>query len=225
MKYAERVEFSNIQQYEVGDEQIENLVLKAVRAGGNTVVVGPSAVPVVNSLLNQEDQIKVDCALSYPSGAYFTSQKVEEVKDMLNEPLHIDEFYIVMQVGMYLSGHKDEMREELKALVEAADGIPVKIVTEISVFDHSQMKEICDAAAEAGVSAMVVSADFRPYDIPEPTIEQVREFVKLAAGRFEVIGAGNVTEPKRFLDMLEAGVTRVNTPVGFEILTKLNMEA
>ena len=87
------------------------------------------------------------------------------------------------------------------------------------------MKEICDAAAEAGVSAMVVSADFRPYDIPEPTIEQVREFVELAAGRFEVIGAGNVTEPKRFLDMLEAGVARVNTPVGFEILTKLNMEA
>ena len=214
MKYADKVEFSNIQLYEVGDLQIENLVLKAIRTGGRTVVVGPSAVPVVNRLLKPEDGIKVDCAF----------QKVQEIEDMLEEEMQIDEFYVVMQVGSYLSGHSEEMREELKAIVKTAAGVPVKIVTEISAFDGRQMKEVCDAAADAGVEGVVISADFKPYDIPEPTIEQVREFVQAAAGRFKVIGAGNVTEAKRFLAMLEAGADSVNTPCGYEILTELNKE-
>ncbi|MCD8058801.1 MAG: hypothetical protein LUF88_10335 [Bacteroides fragilis] len=221
MKYAEKMEFSNIQLYEVGDQQIENMVLKATRVGAGVVVVGPSGVPVVNQMLKKEDGIKVDCALSYPSGAYLIEQKVQEIKDMQEEAWHIDEYYVVMQVGTYLSGHIDVMREEMKAIVDAAGKTPVKIVTEISVFTEDQMREVCDAGAEAGVKGMVISADFKPYDIPEPNLEQIRTFVKAANGRFEVIGAGNVTDAQRFIGMLDAGVDRVNTTVGYEILKEL----
>lgn len=224
MKYADKMEFSNIQLYEVSDMQIENLVLKAIRAKAGVVVVGPSAVPVVERMLKPEDGILIDCALSYPSGAYLTEQKIQEIEDVLEELPQINEFYIVMQVGTYLSGHKDVMQEELVSLVKSAKNVPVKIVTEISAFSKEQMKEVCDAAAEAGVKGVVISADFAPYDIPEPTIEQVKDFVETAAGRFEVIGAGKVMDAKRFLAMLEAGVTRVNTPVAYEILMELNKE-
>lgn len=224
MKYADKMEFSNIQLYQVSDMHIENLVLKAVRTGAGVVVVGPSAVPVVERMLKEEDGILVDCALSYPSGAYLTEQKVQEIEDVLEELPGIDEFYIVMQVGTYLSGHRDIMQEELISLVKSAKGIPVKIVTEISALDKEQMKEICDAAAVAGVKGVVISADFAPYEIPEPTIEQVKDFVEAAEGRFEVIGAGKVMDAQRFLAMLEAGVTRVNTPAAYEILVELNKE-
>ncbi|MEH2958792.1 hypothetical protein [Candidatus Merdisoma sp. JLR.KK006] len=222
MKYADKMEFSNIQLYEVSDMQIENLVLKAARTGAGVVVVGPSGVPVVSRVLTAEDRILVDCALSYPSGAYLTEQKVQEIEDVLEELPQINELYIVMQVGTYLSGHKDIMKEELVSLVKSAKGVPVKIVTEISAFSKEQMKEVCDAAATAGAKGIVISADFAPYDIPEPDIEQVKEFVEAAAGRFEVIGAGGVTDAKRFLAMLDAGVTRVNTPAAYEILMELN---
>ncbi len=222
MKYADKIEYSNIQLYEAGDVQIENLVLKAARAGMGTIVVGPSALPLVNRMIKPEDHIKIDCALSYPSGAYLTFQKVQEIEDMLEAPEHVDEFYVVMQVGSYLSGYTDEMKEELKALVKAAKEIPVKIVTEISVFSREQMQELCDAAAESGAAGVVISADFLPYEVPEPSIRQVKEFVEAAAGRFQVIGAGNVKEPGRFLQMLEAGADTVNTPYGYEILMELN---
>ena len=111
MKYADKIEYSNIQLYETGDVQIENLVLKAARAGMGTIVVGPSALPLVNRMIKPEDHIKIDCALSYPSGAYLTFQKVQEIEDMLEAPEHVDEFYVVMQVGYYLSGYTDEMKE------------------------------------------------------------------------------------------------------------------
>ena len=84
------------------------------------------------------------------------------------------------------------------------------------------MQELCDAAAESGAAGVVISADFLPYEVPEPSIRQVKEFVEAAAGRFQVIGAGNVKEPGRFLQMLEAGADTVNTPYGYEILMELN---
>ena len=44
MKYADKIELSNIQVYEVGDVQIENLVLKALAAGIKEIVVGPVCI-------------------------------------------------------------------------------------------------------------------------------------------------------------------------------------
>ena len=38
------------------------------------------------------------------------------------------------RLGAILSGHKKETQEEMKALVQAAKGIPVKLITEIGVF-------------------------------------------------------------------------------------------
>ena len=77
-------------------------------------------------------------------------------------------------------------------------------------------------AHTTGAQGVVISADFKPYDIQEPSIEQVKKFVEIVGNRIDVIGAGNVTQKERFLDMLDAGVTRVNTTNGFEILKELN---
>lgn len=222
MKYADKIELSNIQVYEVGDVQIENLVLKALAAGIKEIVVGPCALDLVEKMLEDHDNITINCAVSYPSGAYLLEQKIQEIQDLIDEQKRIDAFYVVMSEGQYLSGHVAEMKEELTEIVHASNNIPVKIVTEISVLDETQMEEVAEAIITAGAQGVVISADFKPYDIQEPSIEQVKKFVEIVGNRIEVIGAGNVTQKERFLDMLDAGVTRVNTTNGFEILKELN---
>lgn len=222
MKYADKIELSNIQVYEVGDVQIENLVLKALAAGIKEIVVGPCALDLVEKMLKDHDNITINCAVSYPSGAYLLEQKIQEIQDLIDEQKRIDAFYVVMSEGQYLSGHVAEMKEELTEIVHASNNIPVKIVTEISVLDETQMEEIAEAIITAGAQGVVISADFKPYDIQEPSIEQVKKFVEIVGNRIDVIGAGNVTQKERFLDMLDAGVTRVNTTNGFEILKELN---
>lgn len=222
MKYADKIELSNIQVYEVGDVQIENLVLKALAAGIKEIVVGPCALDLVEKMLEDHDNININCAVSYPSGAYLLEQKIQEIQDLIDEQKRIDAFYVVMSEGQYLSGHVAEMKEELTEIVHASNNIPVKIVTEISVLDETQMEEVAEAIITAGAQGVVISADFKPYDIQEPSIEQVKKFVEIVGNRIDVIGAGNVTQKERFLDMLDAGVTRVNTTNGFEILKELN---
>ena len=132
MKYADTIELSNIQVYEVGDVQIENLVLKALAAGIKEIVVGPCALDLVEKMLEDHDNITINCAVSYPSGAYLLEQKIQEIQDLIDEQKRIDAFYVVMSEGQYLSGHVAEMKEELTEIVHASNNIPVKIVTEDS---------------------------------------------------------------------------------------------
>lgn len=90
MKYADKIELSNIQVYEVGDVQIENLVLKALAAGIKEIVVGPCALDLVEKMLEDHDNITINCAVSYPSGAYLLEQKIQEIQDLIDEQKRIE---------------------------------------------------------------------------------------------------------------------------------------
>lgn len=98
--------------------------MKALQCGIGNIVIGSSALDLVSDMLEKEnnDDIKINIAVSYPSGAYLTEAKVQEIEDLLEIGKKIDGFYAVMQVGSYLSGHKKETQEEMKALVQAAKG-------------------------------------------------------------------------------------------------------
>jgi deoxyribose-phosphate aldolase len=224
MKYADKMEYSNIQLYEVGDMQCENLALKAMKAGIKTIVVTPSSLPAVNRILGKNSDVKVDVAIAYPSGAYFSYQKVQEIEGLLRDKEHFDEIYVVMQVGKYLSGHPDVMKEEISAVAAAArnGNIPVKLVTEAALLSDEQMKEICDTAAENKLKAIVASTGFLPYDVPLPDTDDNSRLVKTAGGRLEVIACGNITKPDEFLAMLDAGADKVCTTMAYEILMELN---
>ena len=50
----------------------------------------------------------------------------------------------------------------MKALVQAAKGIPVKLITEIGVLNKEQINEVCEMAIEAGITSLVTSAGIKP---------------------------------------------------------------
>ena len=189
MNIVDRLEYSNIQEYRIGDTECENLVLKALQCGIGNIVIGSSALDLVSDMLEKEnnDDIKINIAVSYPSGAYLTEAKVQEIEDLLEIGKKIDGFYAVMQVGSYLSGHKKETQEEMKALVKAAKGIPVKLITEIGVLNKEQINEVCEMAIEAGITSLVTSAGFMPYEVPFAGKEAYETIVSASKGKLEIL--------------------------------------
>ena len=97
MNIVDRLEYSNIQEYRIGDTECENLVLKALQCGIGNIVIGSSALDLVSDMLEKEnnDDIKINIAVSYPSGAYLTEAKVQEIEDLLEIGKKIDGFYAV----------------------------------------------------------------------------------------------------------------------------------
>lgn len=218
MGLEKQLEYSNISEYRIGDVECENLVLKALKYKVGTIVVGSSALKLVSDMLKDENGPEVCVAVSYPSGAYIKEAKVQEIEGLLELGYKIDGFYVVMQVGAYLSGKKEEAFQEMKALVEAAKGIPIKLITELGVLSHEQMQEICRMAVEAGISAIVTSAGFLPYGVPQANKEDYHYLVKMADGKLEIIAHGNIQTREEAEELLALGVDKVCTTKAYEML-------
>ena len=208
MNIVDRLEYSNIQEYRIGDTECENLVLKALQCGIGNIVIGSSALDLVSDMLEKEnnDDIKINIAVSYPSGAYLTEAKVQEIEDLLEIGKKIDGFYAVMQVGSYLSGHKKETQEEMKALVQAAKGIPVKLITEIGVLNKEQINEVCEMAIEAGITSLVTSAGFMPYEVPFAGKEAYETIVSASKGKLEIIANENIQTKEQVEELFKLGI-------------------
>ena len=205
MNIVDRLEYSNIQEYRIGDTECENLVLKALQCGIGNIVIGSSALDLVSDMLEKEnnDDIKINIAVSYPSGAYLTEAKVQEIEDLLEIGKKIDGFYAVMQVGSYLSGHKKETQEEMKALVQAAKGIPVKLITEIGVLNKEQINEVCEMAI-----------------VPFAGKEAYETIVSASKGKLEIIANENIQTKEQVEELFKLGIHKVCTTKAYEILKK-----
>ena len=217
-------DYSNIQAYRVSDKDCELLALKAIKYGFKNVVVGPSSLPIINKLLKWSG-VNIAVAIAYPSGAYLLHSKLQEIDDILKSGYRVDEFYMVLAIGKFLSGYENETLEELKALVKAAKGRVTKAVIEAAVMNKSQKKLICDMAAEAGVDYLVASTGFLPYDVPSPTSKDIEELVNASAGRLGIIACGEINTMEKALEMLYAGANRICTMKADEIIEALKNTA
>ena len=54
MNIVDRLEYSNIQEYRIGDTECENLVLKALQCGIGNIVIGSSALDLVSDMLERK---------------------------------------------------------------------------------------------------------------------------------------------------------------------------
>lgn len=218
MSLEKKLDYSNFQLYEIGDTEIENLVLNALRYNIETIVIGPSALDRVYQALKPEEKLNINVAVSYPSGAYTVNAKIQEIEGLFELNCKIDGLYIVMQVGAYLSGHIKEAEKELKDLVKAAKGVPIKLITEISVMTNEQIEKLCDIAAEAGVQALVTSAGFLPYDVKRAEVTQYKAVVSAAKHRFEIVANEQTSSREDAEKLLKLGIDRICTPYAIQIL-------
>ena len=174
------------------------------------MVLGPSSLPVCLPHL-RDGGVRLAVTAAYPSGAYSPESKAEEIRELAERYPEIDEFYVVMAVGLFLGGELDAVRRELAAVMEAAAGRTVKLVTELGTLSEAQMASLCDLAAEAGAPWIVTSTGFTAYDAPLPTPGQVAALCRAAAGRVRVVACGTVKTAAEADVYLAAGAERVCT--------------
>lgn len=218
---VERIDYSSIQQYIIRDNDCRVQAYNAREFGFNTVVAGATSVPYIREIIKDSD-IKIAGTVSYPSGAYTAEFKVQEINDLLEYNKGIDEIYVVMAVGRYLSGYIKEAKNEIVSCVKAAGGRTVKLVIEAAVMSRQQKEVICSIAKEAGVDYIVSSTGFKPYDIPFPTIDDIRELVDVSQG-VKIIACGGIDSLEKVQEMIDAGVDRICTDKAYEIYKEMTM--
>jgi deoxyribose-phosphate aldolase len=217
---AARIDYSNIPVYEVRDADIELLALKAIRDNVGSIVVSPSSLPIASSLL-AESSVMIACSVSYPSGAYTLEAKQEEIEELLSLDYKLDEFYMVMAVGRFMSGYFEETQKELEMLAKVAGDKTTKVVTEAGHLSGDHKKRLCVMAAEAGIEYIVTSTSFLPYDITLPTPSDIEELATTAEDSIGIVAAAGIKDWTTAASFFSAGASRVFTQEAEVILKEV----
>jgi len=198
-----------------GEREIVEMVRRAKEHRFIAVHVLPSWVPFLREQLLGEPDILVGAPVGFPSGGHTTLVKVAEARQLIADG--VQELDMVMNIGKLRSGRKDEVREDIRAVVEAASPLPVKTIIEVHHLTPDEIRCACDQAIAAGAAFIKTSTGWAPSGA---TLESVRLITEHVGSAIAVKAAGSIRSLETVVAMLRMGVTRfgVNLDSSMEIL-------
>ncbi|MCT4606558.1 MAG: deoxyribose-phosphate aldolase [Marinisporobacter sp.] len=169
-------------------------------------------------MLKDEEDIMVGGVVGFPSGADTTSIKVATAKEM--KQLGCNELDMVINVGALKSGKYDIVKDDIKAIVEAGDGLPVKSILEISYLTDDEIARGSEIAVKAGVSYVKTGTGWGNIPTTVDTIKLIKGTIGNSA---KIKAAGGVRDLDTVIKMVEAGCSRFG--IGLNSAIKIMDEA
>ncbi len=172
-------------------------------------------IPYVKELLGDRKDIKVVGNVSFPSGSDTTGVKVYQAGEML--AAGCDEIDMVLNVGKLRSGRYEEAEEDVKAVVKAVKGLPLKVIIEVSCLNEREVEKACEICINAGAAFVKTGTGWMPKGT---TIEDVRLIKSIIGDRISIKASGGIRSLETLVEMYKLGVTRfgVNLRSGRAIL-------
>ncbi|WP_054652144.1 deoxyribose-phosphate aldolase, partial [Salidesulfovibrio brasiliensis] len=184
---------------------VDKLCAEAVRFGFKTVCVNPVHVKLAAWLLKREEP-GVCSVVGFPTGATLTECKVRETEAVIK--LGATEVDMVMSVGCLKASDHKAVLKDLKAVVAAAGGVPVKVIIESGLLSDSEIVRACELCMEAGAAFVKTCTGFGTGSASTSAVRLMRNTVGNALG---VKASGGIKNFNDARAMLEAGANRLGT--------------
>lgn len=168
--------------------------------------------------LADEPDVMVGGVVGFPSGADTTFVKMADAKEMIS--YGVDELDMVINVGALKSGNYDLVREDIRAVVEAAGGMPVKSILEVAYLTDDEIRRGSLLAVEAGVSYVKTGTGWAGKPTTVDHIKLIRSTIGDAA---KIKAAGGVRTLDTLLEMVDAGCDRFG--IGLKSVMRILEEA
>jgi len=177
----------------------------AVRYDVASATVRPADVALAAELVAGTN-VLVSTVVGFPHGSSTTATKAFEADRALDDGAH--ELDMVVNIARLRSGRDDEVRDEIRTVVElAADrGAIVKVILENAYLTAEQKVLGCRLAEQAGAHFVKTSTGFAPTGA---TLEDLALMRATVSPHVQVKAAGGVRTLDALLDVLSIGVTRV----------------
>ncbi|MFD2046109.1 deoxyribose-phosphate aldolase [Ornithinibacillus salinisoli] len=194
-------------------EKISQIVEEAKEYEFASVCVNPHWVSYCYDRL-KDTNVKVCTVIGFPLGATTTSTKVFETKQVIDEGA--TEVDMVINVGELKSNNDDFVKEDIKAVVDAAKGKALtKVIIETSLLSEDEKVRACKLAKEAGADFVKTSTGFSGGGA---TIEDIALMRKTVGPDMGVKASGGVRDLESTNAMIEAGATRIGASAGIDIV-------
>jgi deoxyribose-phosphate aldolase len=186
----------------------------AARYHTATVCVKPCHVKLAKQTLKDSDVI-VSTVVGFPHGSNLTEIKVAEAQKAMDDgALELD---MVLNIGQLRSEKNDCVRDDIKAVCDAAHarGVKVKVIFENAYLTDAEKITACKLCEAAGADWIKTSTGFAPSGA---TLEDLRLMRANVSEKVQVKAAGGVRTLSALLDVIDAGVTRCGATATATIL-------
>lgn len=217
MNYAKYIDHTNLKATAT-KKDIANLCSEANYYHFKSVCVNPANVELAHELLAGSD-VLVCTVIGFPLGANTSEVKAFEVTKAIADGA--DEVDMVINIAALKEKNYDLVLKDIKAVVDAANGVLVKVIIETCYLNDEEKVMACKLAKEAGADFVKTSTGFGTDGAKIEDIKLMRETVGNEMG---VKASGGIRTKEDFLKMIEAGASRVGCSAGVKIMEELNNE-
>jgi deoxyribose-phosphate aldolase len=198
-----------------GSEEIRRLVASATEHHFIAVHVLPCWVRYLQGLLGAGSDILIGAPVGFPSGAHRTEVKAAEARLLVEDG--VQEMDMMLNVGMLRSGEHRYCEEDIRAVVQAAGSVPVKVILEVHYLSPEQLKRACECAIRAGAAFVKTASGWAASGA---TLEVVRFITSFVGSAIKVKAAGSIRDLDTLVKMRAMGVARfgINLDSAVEIV-------
>ncbi len=200
-------------------EDVRQLCREALEYGFASVCTNPCYVLLAAKILAGSD-VAVCTVIGFPLGATSFAAKAYEAGEAVRAgALEVD---MVINIGALKSGRFEEVRRDIRAVVEAAmserqDAL-VKVIIETCYLTGEEKVAACRLARDAGAHFVKTSTGFGTGGA---TVEDVALMRKTVGPDMGVKASGGIKNALQALAMIEAGASRIGASAGKEIIAQL----
>ncbi|MDE7326304.1 MAG: deoxyribose-phosphate aldolase [Lachnospiraceae bacterium] len=185
-------------------EEIRALCDDALEYGTASVCIPPSFVKRAKEYLC--GRMAVCTVIGFPNGYSTTAVKVFETKDALLNGA--DEVDMVVNLGWVKEGRFDLVKEEIRAIKEAAGDKVLKVIIETCLLSGEEKIRMCEVVTAAGADFIKTSTGFAGAGATFSDITLFKEHVGKQVKIKAAGGIADLLDAKRFVEL---GAHRLGT--------------
>ena len=193
-------------------KEIDKLLEEAIKYDFKSVCVNPCNVKYCSEKLQGTD-VLVCTVIGFPLGANTKEVKAFETKDAINNGAQ--EVDMVINVGQAKAHNWDYVYEDIKAVVDAANGTLVKVILETCYLTDEEIVEASKCALKANANFVKTSTGFGTGGA---TVEAVKLMKETVGDKLEVKASGGVRTHADCMKMVENGASRIGTSNSVDIM-------
>ena len=157
------------------EAEIRALAAAAIKYQPASVFTLPAHTVLVSDLLAGEPAVCIGGVVGFPSGGETTSMKAAQALEL--RALGCGELDMVINVGLLKSGQDQRVLEDIRAVVQAAGGAPVKVILECYHLNDDQIRRGCDLCLRGGASCVKTSTGWAPAGATPQNVALIRSCV------------------------------------------------
>jgi len=163
--------------------------------------------------------IRTASFIDMPYGTMTSGGKADEAARLVDAGA--EEIDLMPNVGFLLSGMEQEYLQDIRGVVEAAKGAPVKIMLELPLLIDQQKERAVKLSIDAGAQYLK-NASGGAVGVATP--EQIRFLRGLAPSHVRIKASGGIKTAQQVRELLDAGADLVGTSSGVQIMKGLQLE-